>query len=254
MTLDREPMIHVDNLGICFRMDAHKTTSLKEWTIRVLKRERQMYDFWAIRNISFDLFKGDVLGIIGRNGAGKSTLLKAVSGIIVPTEGTVNCKSPVVPMLELGSGFDYELSGTENIYLNGAVLGYQKEYIKERYQAIVDYAEIGDFIHMPLKVYSSGMIARLAFSIATVIRPEILIVDEILAVGDEQFQKKSYERMMELMTKGTTVLFVSHNIAQIRMMCSKTLWLHQGQLMQYGCTEEVCNEYQHFLAQGNNVG
>ena len=245
--MSNEPVIHVDNLGICFRMDSHKTTSLKEWTIRALKRERKMYDFWAIRNISFDLSKGDVLGIVGRNGAGKSTLLKAVSGIIVPTEGTVQCHKPVVPMLELGSGFDYELSGTENIYLNGAVLGYQKEYIRERYQEIVDYAEIGEFIHMPLKVYSSGMIARLAFSIATVIRPEILIVDEILAVGDEKFQKKSYERMMELMTRGTTVLFVSHNIAQIRMMCTKALWLHQGKMMQYGGAAEVCDEYQQFL-------
>ena len=242
-----EPAIHVDNVGICFRMDAHKTTSLKEWTIRTLKHERKQYDFWAIRNISFDLYKGDVLGIVGRNGAGKSTLLKAVSGIILPTEGTAQCHAPVVPMLELGSGFDYELSGTENIYLNGAVLGYQKAYIRERYQEIVDYAEIGEFIHMPLKVYSSGMIARLAFSIATVIRPEILIVDEILAVGDEKFQKKSYERMMELMTRGTTVLFVSHNIAQIRMMCTKVLWLHQGEMMQYGEVTEVCDEYQRFL-------
>ena len=252
--MSNEPVIHVDNLGICFRMDSHKTTSLKEWTIRALKRERKMYDFWAIRNISFDLSKGDVLGIVGRNGAGKSTLLKAVSGIIVPTEGTVQCHKPVVPMLELGSGFDYELSGTENIYLNGAVLGYQKEYIRERYQEIVDYAEIGEFIHMPLKVYSSGMIARLAFSIATVIRPEILIVDEILAVGDEKFQKKSYERMMELMTRGTTVLFVSHNIAQIRMMCTKVLWLHQGKMMQYGGTAEVCDAYQQFMTRdGENT-
>ncbi|MDO4739859.1 MAG: ABC transporter ATP-binding protein, partial [Eubacteriales bacterium] len=186
---------------------------------------------------------GDIVGVIGRNGAGKSTLLKVISGIIEPAEGRIDRRARVVPMLELGSGFDYELSGSENIYLNGAVLGYKEKFIREKYQEIVDYAEIGDFIRMPLKVYSSGMIARLAFSIATVVKPDILIVDEILAVGDEKFQEKSYRRMMELMTTGTTVLFVSHNLDQVRKMCNRTLWLSGGKMVDFGETERVCEAY-----------
>lgn len=246
-----EPMIHVDNLGICFRMDVNKTTNLKEWAIRAFKRQNKYEDFWALRNISFDIMRGEVVGVIGRNGAGKSTLLKAISGIIEPAEGMIERKARVVPMLELGSGFDYELTGAENIYLNGAVLGYKKKFIDDHYQEIVDYSEIGDFIHMPLKVYSSGMLARLAFSIATVIKPDILIVDEILAVGDEKFQEKSYARMVELMVTGTTVLFVSHSLEQIAKICSKVLWLSKGMVVDYGDTERVCAAYRQSLQEGN---
>ena len=236
-------MIHVENLGIHFRMDTNKNSNFKEWFIRALKHENHYDDFWALRNISFDVCRGEVVGIIGRNGAGKSTLLKTISGIITPAEGKVERIAPVVPMLELGSGFDYELSGEENIYLNGAVLGYKKKFIDQYYQEIIDYCEIGSFIKMPLKTYSSGMIARLAFSIATVVKPEILIVDEILAVGDEKFQEKSYRRMMELLTTGTTVLFVSHNLDQIRKMCSKAVWLEGGQMKMCGDTQAVCDAY-----------
>lgn len=246
-----KPMIHVDNLGICFRMDMNKTTNLKEWVIRAFKRQNKYTNFWALRNVSFDILPGEVVGVIGRNGAGKSTLLKAISGIIEPAEGKIERRARVVPMLELGSGFDYELTGAENIYLNGAVLGYKKKFIDEHYQEIIDYSEIGDFIHMPLKVYSSGMLARLAFSIATVVKPDILIVDEILAVGDEKFQEKSYRRMMELMATGTTVLFVSHSLEQIKKICSKALWLSKGTVVEYGDVEQVCAKYREALQEGN---
>lgn len=238
-----EAVIRVENLGIRFRMDKNKTTNFKEYLVRMLKRQNAYTDFWALRNLSFEVRRGEVIGIIGHNGAGKSTLLKSISRIIEPTEGSIERKGRIVPMLELGSGFDYELTGMENVYLNGAVLGFTRKFIKEHYQEIVDYSEIGDFISMPLKTYSSGMIARLAFSIATMVKPEILIVDEILSVGDERFQEKSYQRMMTLMQGGTTVLFVSHNIKQIRQMCNRVLWLDHGKMRMCGDAEEVCTAY-----------
>ena len=238
-----EAVIRVENLGIRFRMDKNKTTNFKEYLVRMLKRQNVYTDFWALRNLSFEVRRGEVIGIIGHNGAGTSTLLKSISRIIEPTEGSIERKGRIVPMLELGSGFDYELTGMENVYLNGAVLGFTRKFIKEHYQEIVDYSEIGDFISMPLKTYSSGMIARLAFSIATMVKPEILIVDEILSVGDERFQEKSYQRMMTLMQGGTTVLFVSHNIKQIRQMCNRVLWLDHGKMRMCGDAEEVCTAY-----------
>ena len=188
--------------------------------------------------------KGDVLGIIGHNGAGKSTLLKVISGIMKPTKGTVEAKGNIVPMLELGSGFDMELSGRENIFLNGAILGYTEKFLKSKYDEIVEFSELGDFIEAPIRTYSSGMLARLAFSVACVVEPEILIVDEILSVGDADFQEKSRKRMMELMTGGTTVFFVSHSLEQIKEMCNKVLWLEHGQVIEMGSTQNVCNKYQ----------
>lgn len=243
----KEPIIQIDDLGICFRMDRNRTTNLKEYVVRMLKGQNRFEAFWALRHISFTVQRGEVVGIIGHNGAGKSTLLKTISRIIVPTEGSVTRRGRVVPMLELGSGFDYELTGRENVFLNGAVLGYTKKFLKEHYQAIVDYSEIEDFINMPMKTYSSGMVARLAFSIATMVKPEILIVDEILAVGDAHFQEKSYKRMMELMSSGTTVLFVSHNIEQIKGICSRVLWIEHGQMKFFGDTEEGCKLYEKSL-------
>lgn len=238
-----EAIIQVDHLGIKFRMDRNKTTNLKEFVVRALRGQNKYDEFWALRDITFDVKRGEVVGIIGHNGAGKSTLLKSISRIIVPTVGSITRRGKVVPLLELGSGFDYELTGSENIYLNGAVLGFNKKFLDDNYQAIVDYSEIGDFIHMPMKTYSSGMVARLAFSIATMVQPEILIVDEILAVGDEKFQEKSYKRMMELMYSGVTVLFVSHNIDQIKKMCSRTLLLEHGQMRFFGDTAQACELY-----------
>lgn len=197
-----------------------------------------------MRDVSFEVKRGEIIGIIGRNGAGKSTLLKVISGIFKPTAGKVITAGRVAPMLELGSGFDMELSGHDNIFLNGAILGFSEEFLKSKYDEIVAFSELGDFINMPLKTYSSGMLARLAFSVATMIEPEILIVDEILAVGDAAFQEKSRARMMELMSGGTTVLFVSHSMNQIQAMCERVIWLEHGQVQAIGNTQEVCDQYE----------
>jgi len=236
-------MIRVSNVSMRFRMEEDHTTSLKETVTKLLSKKLKIKDFYALNDISFDLYKGDVLGIIGRNGAGKSTILKIISGILKPTKGNVERYGNIVPMLELGSGFDMDLSGRENIFLNGAILGYEKQFLIDKYDEILAFSELQNFIDMPLRNYSSGMIMRLAFSIATVVNPEILIVDEILAVGDENFQKKSRERMMELMSGGTTVLFVSHDMNQIRTMCNKVVWLDGGHVRLAGETKEVCDQY-----------
>ena len=189
-------------------------------------------------------FENGIYGILGPNGAGKSTLLKVISGIMKPTKGTIEAHGNIVPMLELGSGFDMELSGRENIYLNGAILGYSEEFLNEKYDEIVAFSELGNFIEAPLRTYSSGMLARLAFSVACIVEPEILIVDEILSVGDADFQEKSRARMMDLMTGGTTVFFVSHSLKQIRQMCNKVVWLEHGKIQAIGKTGEICDKYE----------
>ena len=225
MADENNSIIRVENVSMRFRMANDRVTSIKEMVTKMLKRQVEYKDFWALKNVSFDVKRGEVIGLIGRNGAGKSTILKIISGILKPTEGSVYRGGGIVPMLELGSGFDYDLTGKENIYLNGAVLGYSKEFLESRYNDILEFSELGEFINTPIRNYSSGMLMRLAFSIATVVNPEILIVDEILSVGDENFQKKSHARMMELMAGGTTVLYVSHNLDQIREMCNRVVWL-----------------------------
>ena len=236
-------MIEVSDVTMRFRMNADRILSLKEFATTALRGKLHYEEFTALNNISFNLEKGETLGLIGRNGAGKSTLLKVISGILKPTEGSVACYGNVVPMLELGSGFDMELTGQENIFLNGAILGYSEEFLKSKYDEIAEFSELGKFLSMPIRNYSSGMLARLAFSVATAVNPEILIVDEILSVGDMAFQKKSRERMMEMMGGGTTVLFVSHNMAQIREMCSRVVWLDHGTVRMLGPTQEVCDAY-----------
>ena len=239
-----DPIIQADHVSMCFRMDMNRTTNLKEWFVRWAKRQQKYKDFYALNDVSMTVERGDVLGIIGRNGSGKSTLLKVISGIYKPTSGSVRTAGRVAPMLELGSGFDHELSGRENIFLNGAIMGYSEEYLQKKYQEIVDFSELGDFIDAPLKTYSSGMMMRLAFSVATVIEPEILIVDEILAVGDASFQEKSFLRMMEIIDGGTTVLYVSHDMSQIRKLCTKIAWLEHGKLRAFGEPEKLCDEYE----------
>lgn len=240
---DNRPILSIQDVTMRFRMEEDHAGSLKETMTKMFSKGLKFKDFYALTDVSFDVYRGDVLGIIGRNGAGKSTILKIISGIMKPTRGTVVRRGNIVPMLELGSGFDYDLSGRENIFLNGAILGYDKQFLTEKYNEILDFSELHEFIDMPIRNYSSGMIMRLAFSIATVVEPEILIVDEILAVGDENFQKKSRARMMELMSGGTTVLFVSHDMNQIREMCNRVVWLDSGTLRLDGPTKEVCDLY-----------
>lgn len=236
-------MIQVDNVSMRFKLAHDRISSLKEYMTKLIKRELRHEEFWALKNVSFNVSKGEVVGIIGKNGAGKSTLLKIISGILKPTKGSVTCSGSIVPMLELGSGFDHDLTGRENIFLNGAILGYGKEFLESKFEEILDFSELGRFIDVPIRNYSSGMLMRLAFSIATMVNPEILIVDEILAVGDAAFQEKSKARMMELMSGGTTVLFVSHSLDQIREMCNRVIWLDSGKIKMIGETQKVCDAY-----------
>ena len=236
--------ISAHDVAMRFRLTDDKILSLKEFVTRKIRGKIKTNEFWALKGVSFDVHKGEVLGIIGHNGSGKSTLLKCISGILKPTRGSVTCHGNIVPMLELGSGFDPDLTGRENVFLNGAILGYTEEFLKEKFDEIHAFSELGDFIDVPIRNYSSGMMARLAFSVATVVNPQILIVDEILSVGDEAFQAKSRARMMELMSGGTTVLFVSHSLSQIREMCDHVLWLDSGEVKMYGETQEVCDGYE----------
>lgn len=237
-------MIEVNDVTMRFHMNTDKILSLKEFVTRKLSGKIAYEDFTALNQVSFTVKQGETLGLIGRNGAGKSTMLKVISGILKPTEGTVKVNGNVVPMLELGSGFDMDLTGRENIFLNGSILGYSEEFLKAKYDEIVFFSELEQFIEVPIRNYSSGMLTRLAFSIATAVNPEILIVDEILSVGDIQFQEKSRGRMLELMGGGTTVLFVSHSLDQIRQMCDKVVWMEKGRVKMEGSAEEVCEAYQ----------
>lgn len=245
--MSMEVIIDVQNITMRFRMNQDKILSLKEFVTAALSGKLEYKEFTALHNVSFQIEKGETLGLIGRNGAGKSTMLKVISGILKPTEGKVLCNGNIVPMLELGSGFDMDLSGRENIFLNGAILGYDEPFLKEKLDEIIQFAELDEFIDIPIRNYSSGMLARLAFSIASVVEPEILIVDEILAVGDASFQEKSRKRMLEMMGGGTTVLFVSHSLNEIREMCNKVIWLDHGQVKDFGDCKTVCDRYEKWI-------
>lgn len=239
-----DKIIEVSDVSMRFRMANDRLSGLKEYVVQLLRGKIKYNEFEALKHVSFSVNRGEVVGLIGHNGAGKSTMLKVLSRIYKPTEGCVTVKGNVAPMLELGSGFDWELTGRENVYLNGAILGYSKEFLDSKYDEIIAFSEIGQFMDIPMRNYSSGMIARLAFSVASVVVPEVLIVDEVLAVGDANFQTKSYARMMELMHGGTTVLFVSHDLDQIRKMCHRVVWLEHGQVRMFGETKEVCDAYE----------
>src|SRR5690606_19846298 len=240
-------IIEIDQVTMKFRVTSEKVRNLKEYLLKTIKRNLRHSEFYALKSISFAVQSGDRVGIIGKNGAGKSTLLKIIAGVLKPTEGTVTVHGRVAPLLELGVGFDPELTGAENIYLNGALLGKSKKFLDDKFQEIVDFSELGNFIHVPVKNYSSGMRARLGFSIATQVDPDILIVDEILGVGDASFRKKSSAKMAELIEAGKTVLLVSHQIGMIKSFTNKALWLHQGEMKAFGPTEEVCGLYEEFL-------
>lgn len=236
-------MIEVSDVTMRFRMNSDKIMSLKEFVTTALRGKLEYQEFTALDHVSFQVKRGETLGLIGRNGAGKSTMLKVISGILKPTSGSVVCHGNVVPMLELGSGFDMDLTGRENIFLNGAILGYSENFLKSKYDEVEAFSGLEQFIEMPIRNYSSGMLARLAFSVASMVEPEVLIVDEILSVGDADFQEKSKARMLELMGGGTTVLFVSHSLEQIREMCDRCIWLEHGQVKVIGSANEVCDAY-----------
>ncbi|WP_315078308.1 ABC transporter ATP-binding protein [uncultured Clostridium sp.] len=243
----KDIVIKLENVGMYFVKSTQKVDSLKEYVVRKIKRQIKYEEFIALNNINLEIKKGEVVGFVGLNGAGKSTLLKIASRVQKPTVGKVEIKGKVSPLLELGAGFDNDLTGRENIYLNGLILGYDKKFINEKMDQIIDFAEIRDFIDVPIKNYSSGMKARLGFSVATIKIPQILIVDEVLSVGDGRFRKKSEERMLELIKSDATVLFVSHSLGQIRRLCTKVVWLEKGQVKMVGNTKEVCDAYEAYL-------
>lgn len=236
--------IRVENVSMQFNMNRERIDSIKEYLIKAAKRQLFFEEFWALRDISFEVKQGEVFGLIGLNGAGKSTLLKLVAGVLKPTSGTVQVEGSIAPLIELGAGFDPELTARENVYMNGAVLGYNSAYMKERYQNILDFSELWDFADVPVKNFSSGMYARLGFAIATLVKPDILIVDEILGVGDYRFQKKCQNRIKELMDGGTTVLMVSHDNDTIKNFCSQVAWLDQGRIRDIGPAEQICERYE----------
>ncbi len=236
--------LKVDQVGIRFNLSEEKVDNLKEYVIKLIKHQIRYQEFWALRDISFEVKKGDRLGILGLNGAGKSTLLKIIAGVLKATEGSVTTYGRIVPLLELGAGFDKQYTGAENIYLYGAVLGYPKSFIKERFDEIVEFSELGHFIHVPIKNYSSGMKARLGFSIATIVEPEILILDEVLSVGDAKFRKKSEKRIKSMFDQGVTVLFVSHSLPQVKSLCNRAIILEQGRLVADGSIDEVAPLYE----------
>lgn len=240
--------LSVDHVGMKFNMSKEKVDNLKEYFVKFVKKELTYQEFWALKDVNFQVKKGERVGIVGLNGAGKSTLLKVIAGVLKPTEGTVKTSGKIVPLLELGAGFDKQYTGAENIYLYGSMLGYSKSFIDSKYKEIVEFSELGEFIEVPMKNYSSGMRARLGFAIATVVMPDILILDEVLSVGDAQFKKKSEAKIQSMFDKGVTVLFVSHSLEQVKRICDKAIMLEHGTVIAYGDVEQVATIYNTKLA------
>ena len=227
-----------------FNLATEKVDSLKEYILKLVKRELMIQEFYALRDINLEVGRGEAVALIGSNGSGKSTLLKVIAGVMFPTKGTIKVNGSIAPMIELGAGFDMDLTARENVFLNGAVLGYDNAFMEKHFNSIIDFAELWDFVDVPVKNFSSGMIARLGFAIATEVRADILIVDEVLAVGDFRFQEKCKIRMAEMMSGGTTLLFVSHSTEQVRQLCNKAVWINKGRIVQYGDVDEVCTAYE----------
>ena len=242
-----KPAIVVDNISMMFNLHQEKVDNLKEYFIKLITRKLRFNEFWALNDISFTVEKGDRVGILGFNGAGKSTLLKVIAGVLKPTKGTVKVNGIVAPMLELGAGFDMNYSGRENIFLYGATMGYSRKFIEEKYDEIVEFSELGDFIDVPVKNYSSGMRARLGFAIATSVEPQILILDEVLSVGDAKFKKKSEAKIRSMFDKGITVLFVSHSVNQVLNICNKAIILEKGKIIAQGDAKEICAQYEKMI-------
>lgn len=236
-------IINAEHVSMKFNLSSEKFDSFKEYFIKMLKKQVSYDEFWALKDVSFVVKKGESLGLIGLNGSGKSTMLKTIAGVLKPTKGKVQVFGTVAPLIELGAGFDMDLTAHENVFLNGALLGYSREQMRNYYDDIVSFSELENFMNVPVKNFSSGMISRLAFAIATIGTPDILICDEVLSVGDFQFQKKCEERIQRMIDKGTTILFVSHSIEQVKKICNKILWLDHGDVKMFGDAEEICNIY-----------
>lgn len=239
--------IKLENVTMTYRITQEKIDSFKEFFVKSLQRKISYKEFNAVKSLNLEVRKGERLGIIGHNGAGKSTLLKLISGVMKPTSGKITINGTIAPLLELGAGFDPDLSGVKNIYLNGAILGRDKKFLDEKINEIIDYADLGEFIDVPVKNYSSGMRARLGFAVATQIDPDILILDEILGVGDQNFRDKSTAKMKEMIHSGKTVLLVSHSLEQVQELTERTIWLHHGEIREYGESATVCNHYRTFM-------
>lgn len=254
-------MVKADHVSMRFNLGIEKGFSLKQGFVdlfnpkkrREKKKNRANNEFWALSDVDFEIKRGEVVGLIGSNGAGKSTMLKVVAGVLKPTKGSVAAYGNICPMIELGAGFDMELTARENVFLNGAVMGYSKHFIESKYDEIVEFSELQDFMEVPVRNFSSGMVARLAFSIATIVDPEILIVDEILSVGDLAFQQKSEEKMLSMIRGGTTVLYVSHSVASIMKLCDRCIWLDHGKMREVGPAEDVCCDYVDFVTPGEGA-
>lgn len=239
-----ETVIKVQDVSMHFNLMEEKVDSLKEYFMKLIKGKLLYNDFIALQHVSFTVEKGEILGLIGLNGAGKSTLLKILAGVLAPTTGKVMVKGKIAPLIEVGAGFDPELTARENIFLNGAILGHSEAYMKEHFQEIIDFAELQQFVDVPVKNFSSGMYARLGFSIATMVQPDVLIVDEVLSVGDYRFQEKCEQRIRKMIEKGATIIMVSHDNDLIQKLCSKVVWLDHGKVKAIGDTQEICSEYE----------
>lgn len=244
--IERDVVVDVDHVSVVFNIANEKIQSMKEYFIKAVKRELMYREFIAVDDVSFKVYRGDVFGLVGTNGSGKSTMLKVIAGVLEPSKGTCIVNGTISPLIELGAGFDMELTARENIYLNGALLGYSKKFLDQQIDEIIDFAELHDFMEMPLKNYSSGMVARIAFAIATVTEPDLLIVDEVLSVGDFLFQEKCERRIQEMIDHGTTVLIVSHAIDQIERLCNRAMWIEKSKMKMVGDAKEIVEAYKHY--------
>lgn len=240
----KDSIIEVNGVTMRFNLAEEKTDTIKEYLVKLVTGKLHFNEFYALKNVSFEVKRGEAVALIGKNGSGKSTMLKILAGVLYPTEGTVTVNGSIAPMIELGAGFDMELTAKENIYMNGAILGHNRSFMEQHFEEIVEFSELREFINVPLKNFSSGMMARLGFSIATIIKADILIVDEVLAVGDFRFREKCYRKIDELLDGGTTLLFVSHSAEQVKALCPKAIWLDHGHLMAFGDTDEVYGMYE----------
>ena len=241
--MNEEYVVDVEDLTIRFSLASEKVDNLKEYVIKMIKHELMFQEFLALKHVNLKVKSGEAWGLIGTNGSGKSTLLKACCGILKPYTGTVTTRGKIAPLIELGAGFDMNMTARENVFLNGTVLGHSRKFMEEHFNEIIDFAELQDFLDVPIKNFSSGMQARLGFAIATMVRPDILVVDEILSVGDYQFQQKCYKRMEEMLSNGTTLLYVSHDVKSVRKLCDHAIWLDKGDVRMSGLVKEVTDEY-----------